>query len=93
MTALASTRCVAGKVTLVVTATNDSDVPVALSLTTPFGSKQIASVAPGKSSSTAFTTRAATIADGQATVVASANVDGEDVSVTVPATYAAKACG
>ena len=93
VTALAGTRCVAGKVTLVVTATNASEVPVALSLTTPFGSKQIASVAAGKSSSTAFTTRLGTIAEGQATVVASATVDGEDVSVTVPATYSAKACG
>ncbi|HEX5859623.1 MAG TPA: beta-L-arabinofuranosidase domain-containing protein [Microbacterium sp.] len=93
VTALASTRCVAGKVTLVVTATNNADVPVKLSLSTPYGSKQIASLAAGKSSSTAFTSRLGTIPEGQATVVASATVDGETVSVTVPAAYSAKACG
>jgi uncharacterized protein len=93
VTAVAATRCVAGKVTLTVTATNASKVPVALSITTPFGTKQVAAVGPGKSSSNAFTTRAASIAGGAASVVATATVDGKDVAVTVPAAYAEKACG
>ncbi|QIG39633.1 hypothetical protein G5T42_09150 [Microbacterium sp. 4R-513] len=93
VTAKASARCVAGKAVLTVSATNVSGVPVALTMTTPYGSKQIAELAPGKSTSAAFTTRLAALVPGEASVAASATVDGKPVSITVPAPFAGLTCG
>lgn len=93
VSAKAAGRCVAGKATLTVSATNTSDVPVSLAVTTPYGSKQIADVAPGKTASAAFTTRLASLVPGEASVTASATVDGKPVSATVKAAFAALACG
>jgi len=93
VSAVATTRCVAGKVTLTVTATNESDVPVSLAVTTSYGSKQVAALAPAKTTSSAYTTRLASTPSGTISVVASATVGGQPVSVTVPAQYDARTCG
>lgn len=91
--ATATTRCVAGKVVLVVTAKNNSDVPVGLALTSSYGSKDFAPIAAGKSTSVSFTTRAASLPAGAASVKATGTVNGAATSITVEAPYAAKSCG
>ncbi|WP_205791338.1 discoidin domain-containing protein [Microbacterium sulfonylureivorans] len=90
VSATATTRCVAGKVTLVTRAVNDDDEPIAIELTSAFGTKQFAAVQPGKAVSQSFTTRTAGIAAGEVTVTATAT-GGE--SSTVKATYPAATCG
>lgn len=89
----ATTRCVAGKVVLAVKVTNADDVPVAASVTTSFGSKSSISIAAGKSASNTFTTRAASIPAAAAEVSVAGSIDGEEVTTTVEADYAAKSCG
>lgn len=85
----ADTRCVAGKVTLLVRATNGADVPVSVTLTTPYGTKNVAAVQPGKSSSAAFATRQASVPAGTVSVVATAG----GVSAEASASYAGASCG
>ncbi|PPI10238.1 hypothetical protein C5D04_14650 [Rathayibacter sp. AY1D2] len=88
----ATTRCIAGKVTLTVAAKNESGVPVSMTIATPSGSKQVTGVAPGASGSAAFTTRAASVPAGQATVTATGTVDGEQVTSVATGAYAARSC-
>jgi len=93
VTAFVAARCVAGKVTLTVQASNMSDVAVDLAIGTPHGSKQVATLAPAKTASAAFTTRVMSIAPGEVSVTASATVGGAPASVTVPVSYPAFSCG
>ncbi|WP_461474581.1 beta-L-arabinofuranosidase domain-containing protein [Microbacterium sp. HJ5] len=93
VTATAAVRCVAGKASLTVQVRNGAAVPVALAITTAAGSKQIASLAAGKSTSAAFTTRGAQLSAGVASVQASATVSGVPVTVTVTAAHPALTCG
>ncbi|NQX12228.1 discoidin domain-containing protein [Microbacteriaceae bacterium VKM Ac-2855] len=89
---IASTRCVAGKVTLTVQATNGSAVPVDLNVTSGYGSKQFTAVAPGKNASAAFSTRAVSVPAGEVTVTATATLNGAPVTTVVPAAYPARSC-
>ena len=89
----AATRCVAGKVALTVKVDNADDVPVALHVTSAYGTKTVATVQPGKSSSRVFTTRLPSIEGGTVTVSATATIDGEQVTSETDASYAAHACG
>ncbi|QIG39632.1 hypothetical protein G5T42_09145 [Microbacterium sp. 4R-513] len=89
VTAVAGTRCVAGKVVLAVTVTNDGTAAVALDVGTAYGSKSVATLAPGKSTSAAFTTRLGSIPAGTADVTVSAG--GATAHTT--ASYATAACG
>ncbi|MCW3493426.1 beta-L-arabinofuranosidase domain-containing protein [Microbacterium sp. SSM24] len=93
VTAVAAVRCAAGKPMLTVQVRNGAGVPVALAIETVAGTKQIATLAAGKTASAAFTSRAAQLPAGQATVTASAVVDGRTVSVSVPVAYPATTCG
>ncbi|MFH8248733.1 beta-L-arabinofuranosidase domain-containing protein [Microbacterium sp. B2969] len=93
VTAQTLVRCAAGKAVVTVQATNTSDVPVALAITTPYGSKQVAELAPGKTTSQAFTTKLATLPAGEASVKATATVDAKAASATVTAPIAALSCG
>ncbi len=88
----ADTRCVAGKVVVTVRATNAGDVPVAVAFTTSYGSKSVASVAPGASTLQAFTTRLGSIPGGTASAEFSATIDGRSVSTEKEASYLARTC-
>ncbi|WP_307448698.1 LamG-like jellyroll fold domain-containing protein [Microbacterium proteolyticum] len=88
----ASTRCVAGKVTLVTTVKNTSAYAVDVALTTTWGTKSMRSVAPGATASTTFTTRAASVPAGSVGVTATATVDGKPVSTQTSTAYAARSC-
>lgn len=86
----ATTRCVSGKVTLVLKAVNEDDEPLTLELTSPYGTKKFENVQPGKSVSQAFSTRAPGIAAGTAEVKATA---AGGATATYDADYAAASCG
>jgi hypothetical protein len=93
VTATATGRCVAGKAVVTVQTSNASDVPVALSISTPYGAKQVASLVAGKTTSAAFTTRMVQTGADFGTVTATAAVGGEQVSVVVPLAIPAVHCG
>lgn len=84
----ATTRCVAGKVTEIVTVTNDDDVAATVTISGAYGSKTV-TVAAGKSVSAAFTTRLASIADDTVSIAAQ-SADGRTHASTV--TVAATGC-
>ncbi|MEK8225789.1 hypothetical protein NKG05_06470 [Oerskovia sp. M15] len=69
LTVTATAQCVAGRANLSVRAVNGEDVAVNVALTSPFGAKTFASVAPGKSASQSFNSRAPSIAAGTAKAV------------------------
>ena len=91
--ATASVRCVAGKATVAVQATNNDSTAVAIQLESPFGSKSFASIAPGKSASHVFTTRQAKLSAGEVAVTATATVNGTPTQTQVTAAYPARSCG
>ena len=85
VTLAATTRCVAGKVVLATTVTNEGSEPVDATVTTPYGSKTVSQLAAGKSVSQAFSTRVSSVSPG----VATAQAYGSPVE----AAYAAVSCG
>lgn len=80
----ATTRCVAGKVVLATTVTNTDDEPVTATVATPFGTRSGVTLAAGKASTQAFSTRQAEIDAGAATL----RVGGDELT----APYAAASC-
>ncbi|MBD8080027.1 Ig-like domain-containing protein [Cellulosimicrobium arenosum] len=87
-----SPRCLAGKAYVAVRATNGEDVPVDVTLSTPFGEKSFDGVAPGKNAYQSFAARAVTVPAGEAAVTASGTVGGEQVTTTLSAPYDALDC-
>ena len=84
----AETRCVAGKVVLTVKVADVAGDAANVSIATPYGAKT-ATVAAGKSAAYAFTTRLASVPQGEVSV----EVTQGDGSGTVTASYAARSCG
>ncbi|MEU4163532.1 Ig-like domain-containing protein [Actinoplanes sp. NPDC026670] len=80
----ARAQCTAGKAYVAVTARNTGDVPLNIQLLTPYGTRTVTGVAPGKSAYQAFNSRLAILPAGAATV----RVD--DVELSAP--YAALSC-
>ena len=60
---------------------------------TPYGSKSVGVVQPGKTSSQAFTTRLAQIEPAMVSVTAGAVRDGVPVTSVIETPYALQACG
>src|SRR5690606_7845762 len=89
VTVTVETRCMAGKVFVAVRAANDDTVPLAITLETPFGSKEFADVAPGANAYQSFASRAAAVDAGTVTVTAT---DAEGRTFTGTADYAARSC-
>lgn len=92
VSALVSARCVAGKVVVAPSVTNDGDFPVDVTVTSPYGSKSFAALPGGKTASAAFSTRQVAVPAGQATVTASATVEGQLVTEEVIAPIAPTTC-
>ncbi|NQX13774.1 hypothetical protein HQQ80_19275 [Microbacteriaceae bacterium VKM Ac-2855] len=84
-----STKCIAGKVYLTVAVKNTDDVAAAVSITTAYGSKSFATVAPGASASAVFTTRLGSVPAGTANVTGTAT--GES-PFAADVAYAAASC-
>ncbi|MCB7137437.1 glycoside hydrolase family 43 protein [Cellulosimicrobium marinum] len=89
----AQVRCLAGRAYVAVRATNEDDVPVAVTLSTPFGSRSVAQLAPGASAYQSFATRAAAADEVAVTVTASADVDGVTVTDLHDLVAPAASCG
>ncbi len=81
-------RCVAGKVQVVVRVANNDDAPVAARVETAFGSKSIEEIRVGHSLSVTFATRVDSIAEGEATVTA----DAHGATVQEVMAYPARSC-
>ncbi|MFC4555780.1 LamG-like jellyroll fold domain-containing protein [Georgenia faecalis] len=92
VTATVGARCVAGKTVQVVTVTNGEDVPVAVGATSPYGTRETAALAPGRSVSYAFTTRQVGVEGGSVEVTAEATRDGDVVTDSLSVSYAASTC-
>ncbi|MCP2049932.1 UNVERIFIED_ORG: hypothetical protein J3D58_004004 [Paenarthrobacter nicotinovorans] len=92
VTAVANTKCVAGKVTVTAQLTNNDTKSVQATFTSAYGTKTFAEVKPGKNAVHAFTTRAASVPAGTVAVEAKATVNGQPVTVTVNAAYNAASC-
>lgn len=80
----AGTRCVLGKVVLTATVTNEGTAPAEVEIVTAYGTRT-ATLAGGRTSSYAFTTRQGQVPAGDVTVT----VDGTSTG----AAYAARSCG
>jgi hypothetical protein len=83
-----TSRCVAGKVQLVVSVRNADASPAEVTITTPFGTKAL-DMTPGAASSASFATRSSALAAGEAQVSGVAGAR----SYTTPAPYLARSCG
>jgi hypothetical protein len=88
LSATASTRCIAGKITEIVSVKNADDVAATVAIAGAYGSKTV-TVAAGKTASASFTTRAASIAAHDVTITGEAS-GGLTYSSTV--TVAAATC-
>jgi hypothetical protein len=85
LTATAVTRCVAGKVTEVISVTNGDDVAATVTIAGAYGSKTL-TLAAGKTASASFSTRAASIAAHPVTITGLAADDrSHESTVTVAA--------
>lgn len=93
VTAVAGTRCVAGKVIQTLTVTNAEGTPVTITATGAYGTKAFGSVAAGKSATATFTTRLATVPASPVTVKATATIGGQVVSVEQQVSSPAATCG
>lgn len=86
---VAVSRCVAGKVTLTVTAAAAAKDVSNVAITTPYGAKKVGAVKAGKFSASAFSTKSSSISAGEVSAVFT--VDGVDTALT--AEYPAVTCG
>jgi beta-xylosidase len=91
VSAVATTRCVAGKVYLAVQTTNLDEAPITVEIVSEHGSKTVASLQPGKTTAQSFATRLVSVEAGAATVTA--RIAGEEVSTVVSSPYDARSCG
>ncbi|MFD4994277.1 beta-L-arabinofuranosidase domain-containing protein [Cellulosimicrobium cellulans] len=87
-----SPRCLAGKVYVAVRATNTGDVPADVTLTTPFGERSFAAVAPGANAYQSFASRATSVPAGAVTVTGTAALDGVPVTTAYDVAVDARTC-
>ncbi|WP_314456629.1 discoidin domain-containing protein [uncultured Microbacterium sp.] len=87
-TTTVTSRCIAGKVTLVTTVRNDESTPATVEVASQWGRKTLTAMAPGSTTSVAQATRAASIGAGAVTV--STSVDGAKGEQSVP--FTARSC-
>lgn len=87
----AETRCVAGKVILTARLSNGEPVPVLAAISSAYGERPSAGVAPGKNASYTFATRLASVPAGSISVALSA-VSGEEVTTSATADFGARSC-
>lgn len=90
---VAAGRCVAGKNQLTVTATNDNEVPISVTVESSFGSKVFSTVAAGKNAFHGFTTRLAQLPAGEITVTGSGELNGTTVTTNQTVAYQQNSCG
>ncbi|MFI6781623.1 discoidin domain-containing protein [Micromonospora sp. NPDC050276] len=89
----ARTQCTGTNGYVSVNARNVDDVPLTIELITPYGSRTVSNVAPGKSVFQSFNSRAKAAPAGTATVKVTGVVDGKPVTTETPAPFGAITCG
>ncbi|MCB7136316.1 S8 family peptidase [Cellulosimicrobium marinum] len=92
VTVTAQARCLAGKAYVAVRVLNESGTTADITVTTPFGARTFADVADGKNAYQSFATRSTTVEAGAATVEATAEIDGVEVTTSYDADYEAATC-
>ncbi|MFF5108715.1 OmpL47-type beta-barrel domain-containing protein [Streptosporangium sp. NPDC000509] len=93
LTVTAESRCVGTTAHLAVTAVNNGTAPATITLSTPYGSKTVADVAPGKQAYQSFNTRTGQLAAGTVTVTGAATINGQPATSTYDTTYNTLSCG
>jgi hypothetical protein len=89
----ARAQCIGTNAFVTVNARNADDVPLTIELVTPYGSRTVSNVGPGKSAYQAFNSRAKAVPAGTATVKATGTVNGQPVTAQIPAQFGAISCG
>jgi hypothetical protein len=89
----AKSQCVGTSTYVSINARNADNVPLTIELISPYGSRTVTGVAPGKSAYQSFNTRRATIPAGTVTVKVTGTVDGITTTAQFEASYDAGACG
>jgi len=89
VSAVATTRCISGKVVLTTVVKNSGPSAIDVTTATSFGSKTVKGVAPGASGTTATTTRAASVTSGSVAITATSATGTSQESVA----YASRSCG
>ncbi len=89
----ARAQCAGANAYLSVNARNAGEVPLTIELITPYGSRTVTGVAPGKAAYQSFNTRRATAPAGTVTVRVTGTVGGRPVSTQIAASYGAGGCG
>src|SRR5690606_39153255 len=92
LAATADTRCVVGRVVQTVRVSNDDDVPVTVTVSSPYGERET-TLRAGRAASFALTTRQADIDEGRASVTGEATRAGDLVSDSLTVEYDARSCG
>jgi hypothetical protein len=92
VTVTAEVRCLAGRATLAVRTVNDHDGPVDVTFTTPYGTRSMTGIEPGRAAYQSFATRAAQVEGGSVTVRVTGKVDGEPVTRDLTAPYTGQSC-
>ena len=87
-----ASRCVAGKVALVVSVQNTGDAAAQVSIATAYGTKSSIPLAAGKTTSQAFSTRLAAIPGGEVTVTTTQTVGGGPVEGAQTVPYDGRTC-
>ncbi|MBD5785932.1 discoidin domain-containing protein [Cellulosimicrobium terreum] len=93
VTATADVRCLAGKPYVAVRVTNDDAVALDVEVSTPFGSRTFADVAPGKNAYQSFAVRAADAPAGAATVTARPSDTADDRETVASPEHGQPTCG
>jgi len=89
----ARTQCVGANVHLSVNVRNAGDVPLTIELLTPYGSRTVTGVAPGRSAYQSFNTRKATVPAGTVTVKVTGTAAGTPLTTQLEARYGTSSCG
>lgn len=90
---LAGTQCVGASVHLSVNVRNAGDVPPTIELLTPYGSRTVPGVAPGKAAYQSFNTRKAAVPAGTVTVKVTGTAAGAPVTTQHEVPYGTGSCG
>ncbi|MBD8079945.1 family 43 glycosylhydrolase [Cellulosimicrobium arenosum] len=90
VTVVAQPRCLGTSAYVAVRAQNVGDDPVAVTLSTPFGERAFAEIAPGANAYQSFAVRATTVDAGAVSVTATS---GDGTVSTVDADFASLQCG
>ncbi|GFJ85042.1 hypothetical protein [Phytohabitans houttuyneae] len=88
----ARAQCVGTSAYVSVNVRNTDEVPLTVELVTPYGSRTVSGVAPGKAAYQSFNARRATVPAGTVTVKVTGTVDGTAVTAQYDAPYEAGGC-